>query len=231
MIAIANSSAPGTTKALAELALQASQEAELPTATVQLLYRLDHEDGLRLVADPRIGATAFTGSTAAGLALKSSADTAGKPIYVSLSSVNPMVFLPGAIREHGEQLVNRYSNICLKGTGQFCTQPGLAIVIDGEESQQFIAAIKAKFDDATPGTLGSRKTLDKLIEKMAVLKQAGAQVISDVELLGTGISKLAKEKQRFATFRQIDPLYLESNSETFDTRSPGWSNPASWQVS
>ncbi|PQO28649.1 aldehyde dehydrogenase family protein [Bremerella cremea] len=189
VIAIANSAASGTTKALAELAFQASQEAELPSATVQLLYRMNHEDGKRLVADPRIGATAFTGSTTAGLALKASADAAGKPIYVSLSSVNPMVFLPGAIREHGDQLVNRYSNVCLKGTGQFCTQPGLAILIDDEATKGFIAATKDKFNGVTPGTLGSKKTLANLIEKIAVLKKAGAKVITDQEQKqGSGFS-------------------------------------------
>ncbi|RCS44627.1 aldehyde dehydrogenase family protein [Bremerella cremea] len=189
VIAIANSAAPGTTQALAELAFQAAQAAELPAAMVQLLYRLNHEDGKRLVADPRLGATAFTGSTAAGLALKAAADQAGKPIYVSLSSVNPLVFLPGAIREHGEQLVNRYSNVCLKGTGQFCTQPGLAIVIDGEASQRFIAAITAKFNAATPGTLGSQKTLDNLVQQINVLKQAGGKVISDAgQAPGAGFS-------------------------------------------
>ncbi|PQO35613.1 aldehyde dehydrogenase family protein [Blastopirellula marina] len=179
VIAIANSAAPGTTKVLAELARQAAQEADLPAGTVQLLYRLNHADGERLVADARIGATAFTGSTAAGLALKGAADAAGKPIYVALSSVNPIVFLPNAIREQGEELINRYGNVCLKGTGQFCTQPGLAIVIDGEESRGMIAAIKAKFDESTPGTLGSKKTLDNLVAKLETLKQAGAKVISD----------------------------------------------------
>ncbi|MCC9606188.1 aldehyde dehydrogenase family protein [Blastopirellula sp. JC732] len=179
VIAIANSSAPGTTKILAELAFQASQEADLPAGMVQFLYRLSHADGKRLVADSRIGATAFTGGTAAGLALKAAADAVGKPIYVAMSSVNPIVFLSNAIREQGEELVNRFGNVCLKGTGQFCTQPGLAIVIDGAESQGFIAAIKSKFDESTPGTLGSKKTLENLVAKIEVLKKAGATVISD----------------------------------------------------
>ncbi|NJO53725.1 MAG: GTP 3',8-cyclase MoaA, partial [Bacteroidales bacterium] len=48
----------------------AIDEAELPPATVQLIYRTSHADGERLVADPRIGATGYTGSRAAGLKLK-----------------------------------------------------------------------------------------------------------------------------------------------------------------
>ncbi len=66
----------------------------MPAATVQLLYRMPHADGLRLVADARVGATAYTGSRSAGLQLKAAADTAGKPIYLELSSVNPVILLP-----------------------------------------------------------------------------------------------------------------------------------------
>ena len=104
VIAKANSSHPGTTRLLAEEALAAEQSTDMPVGTVQLLYRLKHADGQRLVADPRLGATGYTGSRAAGLTLKAAADAAGKPIYLELSSINPVVILPGAIRERFDQL-------------------------------------------------------------------------------------------------------------------------------
>ena len=66
VIAKANSSHPGTTRLLAEEAHAAATEAGLPPGTVQLLYRTSHEDGERLVADPRTGATGYTGSRPAG---------------------------------------------------------------------------------------------------------------------------------------------------------------------
>ena len=59
VIGKANSSHPGTTRLFAEIALQAVQTSGLPDASVQLLYRLTHADGRRLVADPRVGATAL----------------------------------------------------------------------------------------------------------------------------------------------------------------------------
>src|ERR1035437_2492800 len=76
----ANSSHPGTTRLLAEEAFATLKEAGLPPAAVQLLYRTSHEDGGRLVADPRIGASAYTGSREPGLKLKTKADAVGKPI-------------------------------------------------------------------------------------------------------------------------------------------------------
>ena len=86
VIAKANSSHPNTTRLFAVEALEALRETGLPAATVQLLYRTSHSDGERLVADPRLGATGYTGSRSAGLKLKAAADAAGKPIYLELSS-------------------------------------------------------------------------------------------------------------------------------------------------
>ena len=71
----------------------------MPAGIVQLIYRLSHDDGERLVADPRIGATGYTGSRLAGLKLKAAADAAGNPIYLELSSVNPVIILPGALAQ------------------------------------------------------------------------------------------------------------------------------------
>ncbi len=99
VIGKANSSHPGTTKIFAELALQAIKNTGMPIGLVQLIYRTGHEDGEKLVSDARVGATGYTGSRSAGLRLKSVADAAGKPIYLELSSVNPVVILPGALRE------------------------------------------------------------------------------------------------------------------------------------
>jgi NADP-dependent aldehyde dehydrogenase len=62
VIGKANSSHPGTTQRFAELALAAVIEAGLPPATVQLIYRTSHDDGMKLVSDPRVGATGYTGS-------------------------------------------------------------------------------------------------------------------------------------------------------------------------
>jgi 2,5-dioxopentanoate dehydrogenase len=45
VIGKANTSHPGTTKLLAELAMSAVEETGLPAATVQLIYRTSHADG------------------------------------------------------------------------------------------------------------------------------------------------------------------------------------------
>jgi NADP-dependent aldehyde dehydrogenase len=104
VLAKAHPGHPGTTRALAALAFAVLEAQRLPRAALQLLYHLEPEQGLRLVAHPLVGATAFTGSRAAGLRLKRAADEAGKPIYLELSSANPVVLLPGALEERGETI-------------------------------------------------------------------------------------------------------------------------------
>ena len=62
VIAKAHPLHPGTSKLLAECASRALAASGLPPATVQMLYNVSNEDGLRLVGDFRLGASSFTGS-------------------------------------------------------------------------------------------------------------------------------------------------------------------------
>jgi len=178
VIGKANSSHPGTTRLFAVEALAALAETGLPPATVQLIYRTKHEDGERLVSDSRVGGTGYTGSRSAGLQLKAAADRAGKPIYLELSSVNPVVILPGALRERFDDIVGQFATSCLMGTGQFCTNPGMIVLLAGEESERFIAAIGAKFQAAPVGTLLSRSVASALARGLQTLRAAGAKLVT-----------------------------------------------------
>jgi NADP-dependent aldehyde dehydrogenase len=177
VIAKANTSHPGTTRLLAELAQRAIESSGMPSATVQLIYRTSHRDGERLVADARVGATGYTGSRAAGLKLKAAADAAGKPIYLELSSINPVVILPGALAERSDKIAEEFTTSCLMGTGQFCTNPGLVLLMAGKETEQFIDAVAARFKSAPVGTLLSRGVADSLVQSVEVLNRAGVKTV------------------------------------------------------
>jgi len=177
VIAKANSSHPGTTRIFAEEAEAARQATGLPPGTVQLIYRTSHADGEQAVADPRTGATGYTGSRSAGLKLKAAADAAGKPIYLELSSVNPVVVLPGALRERGEKLAEEFTTSCLMGTGQFCTNPGLVLLVQGDATDAFVRQVAERFQAAPVGTLLSRAVETSLRSSLQTLRAAGAQVV------------------------------------------------------
>jgi len=174
---------PLTTRLLAEEALAAVRESGLPPATVQLIYHLAPEDGLRFVADRRLGAVGFTGSRAAGLQLKAAADAVGKPIYVEMSSVNPVVILPGALAERGAKIVEEFAGSCLLAGGQFCVSPGLVILFADGEAAQFIAGVKARLESAPSATLLSSGVARNLAANVELLRQAGAELITGGSLL------------------------------------------------
>lgn len=178
VIAKANTSHPGTTRLLAEEAFKALGEEGLPAAAVQLIYRTGHADGERLVADPRTGATGYTGSRHAGLKLKAAADAAGKPIYLELSAVNPVLMLPGALAERGAALVDDFVTSSLMGTGQFCTNPSLVLLVASEASEQFVASVKARFESLTPSPLLSSAVARSLSASVATLQAAGASLVT-----------------------------------------------------
>jgi alpha-ketoglutaric semialdehyde dehydrogenase len=177
VIAKANTSHPGTTLLLAKEAQAAADEAGLPTGWIQLLYRTSHADGERLVSDPRIAATGYTGSRNAGLKLKAAADKAGKPIYLELSSVNPVVILPGALEERLDDIAGQFSTSCLMGAGQFCTNPGMLVLIAGETTERFLETVVGKFKAAPVGTLLSANVAKSLQQGIGFLIRAGAHTL------------------------------------------------------
>ena len=178
VIAKANSSHPETTRLFAIEAAEALKETGLPASTVQLIYRTSHDDGERLVADPRIGATGYTGSRHAGLALKTAADKAGKPIYLELSSVNPVVITPGALAERSDDIVGQFMTSVLMGTGQFCTNPGVVMLVDDPASNEFVDSVKEKFKSTPCGTLLSPAVAKSLSTNIKRLREFGAELVA-----------------------------------------------------
>ncbi|TWU41618.1 NADP-dependent fatty aldehyde dehydrogenase [Novipirellula aureliae] len=178
VIGKANSSHPETTRLFAEIALEALKQTGLPLATVQLIYRSSHADGERLVADPRLSATGYTGSRSAGLKLKAAAETAGKQIYLELSSVNPVAITPAALKERGDALAEEFVGSVLMGSGQFCTNPGMILLIDCDESEDFIDAVKERFEAAGSGTLLSPAVANSLSASVKKLCGIGATLVT-----------------------------------------------------
>src|SRR5690606_26520777 len=130
--------------------------------------------GLRLVADPRTAAIAFTGSRPAGMAIKAAADAAGKPAYLEMSSVNPVFVLPGALRERGAAIAGELAASCAMGAGQFCTRPGVTVLPPGEHTEAFVQEMQ-RLTAATPaGVLLTSRAPESVAGAVASLRAAGA---------------------------------------------------------
>lgn len=181
VIAKGHPSHPRTTQILAEVAHEAVGASGLPAGFVQLIYRTSREDGLKLVSHPKIGATGFTGSRTAGMALKEAADRVGKPIYLEMSSINPVLILPGSLEERLDALADEFTASCLMGSGQFCTNPGFVVLPAGKLGDAFVSAVKERFEKAPSGTMLAEGVRKGFIEAIDIIRKAGGKLVTGGE--------------------------------------------------
>ncbi|WP_260596854.1 aldehyde dehydrogenase (NADP(+)) [Sphingomonas endolithica] len=127
----------------------------LPTGVFSHLVGPGNELGSALVQDPRIAAVGFTGSRGGGLALVKLAQARAVPIpvYAEMSSVNPVVLLPDALKARGGALGTAFVGSLTMGAGQFCTNPGLVLAIEGEGLDAFVAAAGTALCEASAATM------------------------------------------------------------------------------
>ena len=184
VIAKANPSHPMTTKLLTEAAFDAVLEVGLPRAMVQLIYRMSHDDGATFAGHSKLGAIGFTGGRGGGLRLKAAADAAGVPIYLEMSSINPVFVLKGALKTRGSEIAGEFFRSCTLGVGQFCTSPGLLIVPAGAEGDTFVGACTRFFVEGDPGVLlGSP---DHIVQAVDTIKTSGAEILAGGASIDSG---------------------------------------------
>jgi NADP-dependent aldehyde dehydrogenase len=123
---------PGTSLIVARELAAALREAGLPDGAFGHLISAGVDLGERLVDDPRISAVAFTGSSAAGLAIGRRAFEREVPIpvFAEMGSLNPLVVTPEAGADRGPDIAEGLSSAVATFGGQLCTKPGLAFVHD-----------------------------------------------------------------------------------------------------
>jgi alpha-ketoglutaric semialdehyde dehydrogenase len=146
---------PGTSELAASAIADAVTACGLPDGVFSHLSGASNELGAALVSDPRIKAVGFTGSCAGGMALMKLAAARGEPIpvYAEMSSVNPVVLLPAALKARAEAIGLGFAASLTLGVGQFCTNPGLVLALDGPELDRFVAAASQALAKVPPGQM------------------------------------------------------------------------------
>jgi NADP-dependent aldehyde dehydrogenase len=156
---------PGTSELFAQAVGAAIEECNLPRGLFALLQGRSHELSARLVEHPDTAAVGFTGSRRAGRALF---DLAARretpiPVYAEMGSVNPTVILPAAIRERGATIAQELAGSLLLGGGQFCTKPGVVLVV-GDDGSTFANLLAKHVRSAAPVTMLNRSLRDSFCE-------------------------------------------------------------------
>ncbi|MCL4194123.1 MAG: aldehyde dehydrogenase (NADP(+)) [Thermoguttaceae bacterium] len=155
----AHPSHPGTSELTARAVQKALADASMPEDWFSMVHSADPAASLFLVQLPAIRAVAFTGSQKAGKALFDAAMARAEPIpvYAEMGSVNPLFLLPGAMAERAESLAAGIHQSVTLGVGQFCTNPGLVVAIDGEPLERLLEGLRAAVRQTPPCSMLSQR--------------------------------------------------------------------------
>jgi 2,5-dioxopentanoate dehydrogenase len=150
-----HSAHPGTGEVVAEAILAAIRRTGVHPGVFSNIQGGRRDVGQALVQHPLIRAVGFTGSLAGGRALFDLCAARPDPIpfFGELGSVNPMFLLPAAVAARGAAIGTGWAGSLSMGAGQFCTNPGIAVVIDGPEADAVVAAAREALAATAPQTM------------------------------------------------------------------------------
>lgn len=134
---------PGTSELVGEAIRRAIDEVGFGEGCFSLLQGESIDVGLALVLDPRARAVGFTGSLRGGRALFDAAASRPEPIpvYAEMGSINPCIFMPAALESDADGLARGLVQSITMGVGQFCTNPGVILAVEGPSTERFIKAV------------------------------------------------------------------------------------------
>jgi NADP-dependent aldehyde dehydrogenase len=175
----AHSAHPGTSELVARAVVAAVAQCGLPAGVFALLTGSGSHIGQTLVAHPAIQAVGFTGSRSGGTALMATAAARKQPIpvYAEMSSINPVFLLPEALAGRPDSIAAGFAASLTLGVGQFCTNPGLVLGIEGPGLERFCASAAQALGGVAPGTM--------LSAGIAGAYQRGVQALASHEEVAT----------------------------------------------
>jgi alpha-ketoglutaric semialdehyde dehydrogenase len=135
---------PGTGEVVAEAINAARQKCQLDPGIFAFIQDDSFEVGTALVQHPLINAVGFTGSLRGGRTLFDLCVSRPEPIpfFGELGSINPIFVLPTAMSTRTDSIANGWVESLTLGAGQFCTNPGIIIVLRDQHTDAFIETTK-----------------------------------------------------------------------------------------
>ncbi|WP_274425016.1 aldehyde dehydrogenase (NADP(+)) [Chelativorans sp. YIM 93263] len=177
---------PGTGELVAEAIAMAIEKTGQNPSVFSLIQSNTNEAGEAIVTHPLVRAVGFTGSLGGGRALFDLASKRPEPIpfFGELGSVNPQFLLPSALGARGEKIAEGWAGSLSMGVGQFCTNPGVAIALDGENADTFVGAAQSALENVLEQpmlTAGIADAYRRSRDKLSGLGCAQARLASKAE--------------------------------------------------
>ncbi len=145
----------GTGELISSAVIKAAERTGMPDGVFSNLNSSGIEVGQQLVLHPRIKGVGFTGSRKGGTALYNLANERKEPIpvFAEMGSINPVVALPSALSEKGDDWAQQYAGSIMLGAGQFCTNPGLILGIKSNGLDGFIETLGKEIEKLEPSCM------------------------------------------------------------------------------
>ncbi len=177
---------PATTELFTQALNNAVAACDFPAGFFSMIQGNTVEVGQNLVQHPLLEAVGFTGSLRGGRALFDTAAQRPRPIpvYSEMGSINPLVILPGAVAARGDALVETLAGSATLGAGQFCTNPGLVLMLESDATQDFIQRYTTAMQARQPGVMlneSIQKGLAQVVEQ--TVRTGGVEVLAGGEPL------------------------------------------------
>lgn len=197
---------PGTGEIVAQAIDAAREKSGLPAGVFSYVNDGGNAVGAALVQAPEIKAVGFTGSLRGGRALYDLAAARAEPIpfFGELGSINPVFLLPEAVGARSAAIAEAWAGSLTMGAGQFCTNPGLIVALEGEATEAFVAAAEGALSQ-----MGAQTMLTGDIAKVFVKGRDQIAASPDVE---TVIAKDAEARAAAPNvFRTTGAAFLASD--------------------
>lgn len=188
VIVKAHSSHVGTNELVSSAIIKAAKKTGMPDGVFSSLY-LSHEDAIKLVEHPVIKAVGFTGSRKVGMQLFNAAVARPVPIpvYAEMSAINPVILLPNALNIQGDKIAKDLAASVTMGAGQFCTNPGLVLIIESEAAQSFLIKFAGQVRAAVPATMLNKNICKAYNEGASELEEsAQVSLIAKSSMIASG---------------------------------------------
>ncbi len=173
-----------TSEMVAGAILKAANKTGMPKGIFAHIHGSGHETGKALVMHPHTKAVGFTGSYAGGKQLFDWGNQRKEPIPVfsEMGSVNPVFLLPERLKNDAVEIAKQYSASITLGVGQFCTNPGIIIGIEGAPLDTFMESLAEAIKETAPAKMlheGIMKAFNEKREK--ALAQEDVSVLAAVD--------------------------------------------------
>jgi len=184
----AHAAHPATAELVAQAILAAIEICDIDKGVFSLIQGKNYAIASQIVTHPLVKAVGFTGSERVGMILQQQINQRPEPIpfYGELGSINPQYVMPEKLNKDTQAIAQGLVASLVMGQGQFCTSPGVWVVIAGKEStaeyQAFVDAAAQSLSEQAAGVMLT-PAMCQLYNNAVIARTA----VTGVELLASGL--------------------------------------------